>query len=109
MAFFRQCVPLSSYIWSYLNAEKLGLDKNQIEPPVDMVFQKCNLGTCDEQEMTFWTMRIIIDACHSFCTTQVTDIFDECLIKTQEDMYYYTLATLCATYTAKEGEQNDRT
>lgn len=101
--------PLSSYIWSYLNAEKLGLDKNQIEPPVDMVFQKCNLGTCDEQEMTFWTMRIIIDACHSFCTTQVTDIFDECLIKTQEDMYYYTLATLCATYTAKEGEQNDRT
>ena len=100
---------LSSYIWSYLNAEKLGLDKNQIEPPVDMVFQKCNLGTCDEQGMTFWTMRIIVDACHSVCTTQVTDIFDECLIKTQEDMYYYTLATLCATYTAKEGEQNDRT
>ena len=101
--------PLSSYIWSYLNAEKLGLDKNQIEPPVDMVFQQCNLETCDEQKMTFWTMRIIIDACHSFCTTQVTDIFDECLIKTQEDMYYYTLATLCATYTTKEGEQNDQT
>ena len=74
--------PFSSYIWSYLNAEELGLN---------------------------WTMRIIIDACHSFCTTQAADIFDECLIKTQEDMYYYTLATLCATYTAKEGEQNDRT
>ena len=101
--------PFSSYIWSYLNAEELGLDKNQIEPPVDMVFQQCNLGTCDEQKMTFWTMRTIIDACHSFCTTQAADIFDECLIKTQEDMYYYTLATLCATYTAKEGEQNDRT
>ena len=96
------------HLYRYKKSEKLS-PENQIEPPVDMVFQQCNLETCDEQKMTFWTMRIIIDACHSFCTTQAADIFDECLIKTQEDMYYYTLATLCATYTAKEGEQNDRT
>ena len=99
--------PLSSYMWCYLHAEELELNKAQIAPPIDMVFQQCNLGTCDEQDMTFWTMRIIIDACHSFCKTEIADFFDECLIETQEDMYYYTLATLCATYPTKEGEQND--
>lgn len=99
--------PLSSYMWSYLHAEEYGLHQDQIEAPVDMVFRQCDLGNCDEQTMTFWTMRIIIDACHTFNKSQV-GILDECLIKTQEDMYYYTLATLCNSYPVKGGIVDDK-
>lgn len=69
-----------------------------------MVFQKCNLGSCDEDIMTFWTMRIIIDACHTIKEQTYNDIFDETLIQTQEDMYYYALAVLCQAY-AKGGKK----
>ena len=92
---------LCSYMWTYQHAEELGLCKDQIEPPVDMVFRQCNLGTCDEQIMTFWTMRIIIDACHTFKDFSAVNDFDESLIQTQEDMYYYTLATLCTAYSVE--------
>lgn len=98
---------LYSYMWSYLHADEHGLRQEQITPPVDMVFRQCNLECCDEQIMTFWTMRIIIDACQIFGKSQV-DVFDECLIETQEDMYYYTLATLCSAYPKKGDVVNDK-
>ena len=104
---FSNCnTALSSYMWDYLHAEELGIDKDKIAPPIDMVFQQCDLGSCDESIMTFWTMRIIIDACHAIKNPQSEDIFDEALIQTQEDMYYYTLAVLCQTY-ATGGEKSE--
>lgn len=90
-------ISLSYYMWDYLQAEELEIDKNKIIPPIDMVFQQCDLGTCDESIMTFWTMRIIVDACYTIKDPQHKDILDESLIQTQEDMYYYTLAVLCQT------------
>ena len=103
---FSNCnTALSSYMWDYLHAEELGIDKDKIAPPIDMVFQQCDLGSCDESIMTFWTMRIIIDACHAIKNPQSEDIFDEALIQTQE-MYYYTLAVLCQTY-ATGGEKSE--
>lgn len=103
---FPNCnITLFSYMWDYLNAEELGIDKNNIAPPIDMVFQQCNLGSCDETIITFWTMRIIIDACHIIQKSKIEDIFDESLIQTQEDMYYYTLAVLCKTYVAGKDKQ----
>ena len=35
-------------MWDYLHAEELGIDKDKIAPPIDMVFQQCDLGSCDE-------------------------------------------------------------
>ncbi|MDE6208260.1 MAG: hypothetical protein K2M73_01135 [Lachnospiraceae bacterium] len=96
---------LSSYMWDYLHPTEINIDRNRIKPPIDMVFQKCNLGYCEESTMTFWTMRIIIDACHTIKNEQYEDIFDEYLIQTQEDMYYYTLAVLCKTYAAGGDKQ----
>lgn len=98
---------LFSYMWDYLHAEKLGLDKNEIMPPVDMLFSKYEFGNCHESIVTFWTMRMIIDACHSIKEAEYEkceEIIDESLIQTQEDMYYYTLAVLCETYSV-EGEK----
>lgn len=102
----RHSATLSNYMWSYMYAEKQ--NRQKITPPVDMVFQQCNLGTCDEQTMTFWTMRIIIDACHTFSDSSCCDGFDESLIQTQEDMYYYTLAMLCTAYPTEGGTANDK-
>lgn len=96
---------LFSYMWDYLHPEDIGIDKYKIQPPIDMVFQHCNLGACEEKDMTFWTMRIIIDACYAFSEQEHESIFDEALIQTQEDMYYYTLAVLCQTY-IKGGKEN---
>lgn len=98
---------LGNYMWDYMHAKEQ--DRQEITPPVDMVFQQCNLGACDEQTMTFWTMRIIIDACHVFSDMSCFDDFDESLIQTQEDMYYYTLAALCTAYPTEGGIANDRT
>lgn len=97
---------LSSYMWGYLHVKELGIDLDKIGAPIDMVFQKCNLGSCDEDIMTFWTMRIIIDACHTIKEQTYNDIFDETLIQTQEDMYYYALAVLCQAY-AKGGKKSE--
>lgn len=98
---------LFSYMWDYLHSDEFNVDRNNIVPPIDMVFQQCNLGACDESIMTFWTMRIIIDACHTFKYGQYNSFFDESLIQTQEDMYYYTLAVLCSTYPQEEANCNE--
>lgn len=96
---------LRDYMWGYMHIPKQ--NRQGIIPPVNKVFQQFDLGNCDEQIMTFWTMRIIIDACHTFNDISYFDDFDESLIQTQEDMYYYTLATLCAAYPMEEVIVND--
>ena len=98
------------YMEDYLHANEMGFDKSKPTPPISMVYKNCNLGDCHENIMTFWTMRIIIDACRVFKGSQYEDlfeIFDETLIKTQEDMYYFTLAILCKAY-PQSGENNDK-
>lgn len=97
---------LFSYMWDYDHCDEFDMRKEKIQPPVDMVFQQCNLGTCKESDMTFWTMRIIIDSCYIFKQDELDVIFDEQLLQTQEDMYYYTLAVLCSAYDVR-GEHDE--
>lgn len=96
---------LSSYMWDYLHPEEVGLDRSKIAPPVDMVFQQCHLDKCDEKEMTFWAMRIIIDFCYNIMGLKNGMKVDESIIQTQEDMYYYTLLLLCETYAVGREEK----
>lgn len=98
---------LLSYMWDYLHSDEFNVDRDNIVPPIDMVFHQCNLGTCDESIATFWTMRIIIDACHIFKHEQYDSFFDESLIQTQEDMYYCTLAVLCNAYPRERANSNE--
>lgn len=99
---------LSTYMWDYLHPDEIGIDREEVLPPIDMAYQHCDLGNCEESIMTFWTMRIIIDACCTFKDLQI-DMFDEDLIQTQEDMYYYTLAVLCEAYARENGERDEQT
>ena len=52
-------------------------------------------------------MRIVIDCCRVFAESEEDFIFDEDLIETQEDMYYYAVMVLYNTYIAKKVEDAD--
>ncbi len=60
-----------------------------------------------EEIMTFWTMRVVIDCCRVFAESEEDFVFDEDLIETQEDMYYYAVMALYSTYIAKKEEDAD--
>lgn len=92
---------LYDYMYDYRHS---GRTNWLIQKPMDMVWEQCNLGECPEEIMTFWTMRIVIDCCRIFTESEEDIIFDEDLIETQEDMYYYAVMALYSTYVAKKVE-----
>ena len=98
---------LYGYMYDYLHSADLGKSKWLLQPPIEMVWEQCNLGECPEEIMTFWTMRVVIDCCRVFAESEEDIIFDEDLIKTQEDMYYYAVMALYSTYIAKKEEDAD--
>lgn len=98
---------LYGYMHDYIHSADLGKSKWLLQPPIDMVLSQCNLAGCPEDIMTFWMMRIIIDCCRVFAESEEDFIFDEDLIKTQEDMYYYAVMVLYNTYIAKKVEDVD--
>lgn len=95
---------LYGYMDDYFHSADLGKSKWLLQPPIDMVWEQCNLGECPEEIMTFWTMRVVIDCCRVFAESEEDIIFDEDLIETQEDMYYYAVMALYSTYIAKKVE-----
>lgn len=94
-------ITLYDYMYDYRHS---GRTNWLIQKPMDMVWEQCNLGECPEKIMTFWTMRIVIDCCRIFTESEEDFIFDEDLIETQEDMYYYAVMALYSTYIAKKVE-----
>lgn len=95
---------LYGYMYDYLHSADLGKSKCLLQPPIDMVWLQCDLAGCPEEIMTFWTMRIVIDCCRVFAESEEDIIFEEDLIETQEDMYYYAVMALYSTYIAKKVE-----
>lgn len=97
-------ITLYDYMYDYRHS---GRTNWLIQKPMDMVWERCNLGEYPEEIMTFWTMRIVIDCCRVFAKSEEDIIFDENLIETQEDMYYYAVMALYSTYIAKKEEGAD--
>ena len=95
---------LYDYMYDYRHS---GRTNWLTQKPMDMVWKQCNLGECPEEIMTFWMMRIVIDCCRVFDESEEGFIFDEDLIETQEDMYYYAVMVLYNTYIAKKVEDAD--
>ena len=95
---------LYDYMYDYRHS---GRTNWLIQKPMDMVWEQCNLGECPEEIMTFWTMRVVIDCCRVFAESEEDFVFDEDLIETQEDMYYYAVMALYSTYIAKKEEGAD--
>ncbi len=95
---------LRGYIADYLGYKK-NRSEQTINPPMDELWDVCNLGDCSESDVTFWICQFIIDSCYYIDNKgiQTNDESDfrnigigdsECLIKTQEDIYYYALLQL---------------
>lgn len=101
---------LGDYIADYLYY-KDNRTKQKLIPPWDKVWDVCNLSNCPEYEVTFWVCKFIIDSCYFIdpivfpkksdiqvhAETNQINIHlgdSECLIDTQEDMYYYALLQL---------------
>lgn len=84
------------YLCEYFRLEENGFNKNDFLKPIDELDRVVNLRTCEENIMTFWIMRMIVDVCH-YIDSSSFDLFDENLVETYEDMYYYTLITLFST------------
>ena len=95
---------LYDYMYDYRHS---GRTNWLTQKPMDMVWKQCNLGECPEEIMTFWMMRIVIDCCRVFDESEEGFIFDEDLIETQEDMYYYAVMVLYNTYIAKKVKDAD--
>ena len=95
---------LYDYMYDYRHS---GRTNWLTQKPMDMVWEQCNLDGCPEEIMTFWMMRIVIDCCRVFDESEEGFIFDEDLIETQEDMYYYAVMALYSTYIAKKEEGAD--
>lgn len=98
---------LYGYMYDYIHSADLGKSKWLLQPPIDMVWSQCDLAGCPEEIITFWTMRIVIDCCRVFAEPEEDFVFDEDLIETQEDMYYYAVMELYSTYIAKKAEVTD--
>lgn len=98
---------LYGYMYDYIHSADFGKSKWLLQPPIDMVLSQCDLAGCPEEIMTFWMMRIVIDCCRVFAESEEDFIFDEDLIETQEDMYYYAVMVLYNTYIAKKVEDAD--
>lgn len=91
---------ISFYIDDFLWYKKND-PSHYVQPPMDYLWEQCNLGSCEEPKMTFWVCRFIISS--SFQIREdglnIEELWDsvyinEELLKTQEDMYYYALLQL---------------
>lgn len=79
------------------------LEKNIVtEEPLDLLWEKMDLGHCSQEVMCFWTMRFIISACVFMpLYKDSSEAIDETCIETMEDMYYYALYQLWSRYIEK--------
>lgn len=76
------------------------------QPPMDVVWEQFDLGTCDESIVCFWLMKYMITSCKILFEHELTEIkkeswrifdIDESKIETYEDMFYYTALVLYKT------------
>lgn len=103
--FQSETTSLLSYMYDYLELNQ----HDGIIPPINEMKQKTNWTCCDESATTYWTMRVLINGCHSLHNPDIENIEEE-ILETQEDMYYYTVLVLYKTYCVdKSGESNDKT
>ena len=85
---------IDDYLWMKDND-----NSSKVCPPMDYLVEEKNLRSCDEDELTFWLCRFVIDVCanlyHRIAPDDV-DLFyiNDQYAKTQEDLYYCALLAL---------------
>ena len=99
---------LSGYIDEYLwMKEREG--GVEVEVPMDYLVDKKGLTDCEEEDLTLWLCRFVIDACANLYHRIDKDRQDCCLIddheaQNQEDLYYCALLALNNLYTCHQNK-----
>lgn len=95
---------ISSYIGDYL-WYKRNEPENELVNPMDYLWERRQLGSCPEPEMTYWVCLFIILTCYALMgdTVPIDEFWENVEIKTdniktQEDMYYFALLQLYEVY-----------
>ena len=89
---------MNQYIDDYLWMKEKKIDNNALKP-MDYLWYEKNFESCDEESLTFWLCRFIIDACNNLSYKIKTLEFpyslpeDKCA-ETQEDLFYCALLAL---------------
>lgn len=89
---------LEQYIYDYMINQEQNTNK-KAQPPMDYLVERVNLLSCNEEALTFWLCRFVIDACNNlFCKITTQDIsysiIDDQTAETQEDLFYIALHSL---------------
>ncbi|MCR5718935.1 MAG: hypothetical protein K6F84_00060, partial [Lachnospiraceae bacterium] len=93
---------IDAYIDDYLWLKE---NKPEVEamPPMDYLWTEKDFGSCNEEDLTFWLCRFVIDACNNLfhriktCDFDYVDVYDQ-YAETQEDLYYCTVNALYNHY-----------
>ena len=87
---------IEDYLWYKKNDPS-----HYVQPPMDYLWEQCDLGNCGGPEMTFWVCRFIISSSYKIGEDgpNIEEFWgsvsiEEHLLKTLEDMYYYALLQL---------------
>lgn len=94
--------PIDAYIDDYLwmKDKKMG---NNAQPPMDYLWYEKNFGSCDEEDLSYWLCRFVIDVCnnlyHRVKKSEIDLLYvNDQYAETQEDLYYCTLNALYNLY-----------
>ena len=104
--FYSYTEPYLAGVYKEINNISKGSAIFPTQPPMDVLFERFDLGMCDEGLVCFWIMKYIITVCEILYDHELTGVqkeawreysFDESKIETYEDMYYYTLFVMYKT------------
>ena len=93
---------IDAYIDDYLWMKENKLDVDAI-PPMDYLWNVKDLGSCNEENLTYWLCRFVIDVCINLfhrvkkCDFDYVDVYDQ-YAETQEDLYFCAVNALYNHY-----------
>ena len=93
---------IDAYIDDYLWMKEY---KSKVDalPPMDCLWIAKDFGSCNEEDLTYWLCRFVIDVCNNLfhrvkkCDFDYVDVYDQ-YAETQEDLYYCAVNALYNHY-----------
>lgn len=93
---------IDAYIEDYLWLKENESEVDAI-PPMDYLWIAKDFGSCNEEDLTYWLCRFVIDVCNNLfhrvkkCGFDYVDVSDQ-YAETQEDLYYCVVNALYNHY-----------
>ena len=98
---------IDDYLWLKENKSKV-----DAIPPMDYLWIAKDFGSCNEEDLTYWLCKFVIDACNNLfhrvkkCDFDYVDVYDQ-YAETQEDLYYCAVNALYNHYLCHTQNNSD--